>query len=89
MGLKAVANMFAHPPAGYRFADAEVPTGTVNGSTTAFTLAQTPNPAASLVLVLNGITQTAGGTDYTLATNTITYVAAPPTGSIHEAWYRY
>ena len=62
------------------------PTGTVNGSNKVFTLPDTPS-ANSLSLFLNGIYQTAGGVDYTLATATITYETAPPTGSTHQARY--
>lgn len=68
--------------------DSEVPTGTINGSNADFTLAQTP-ATGSLHLYLNGVRQIAGGVDYTLATNTITYVSAPVTGDTHIADYRY
>lgn len=71
------------------FADAEVPSGTINGSNTAFTLAHTPNPAASLNCFENGVQQRAAGADYTLATATITYGTAPPTGSTLDCFYRY
>jgi len=70
------------------FVDAEVPSGTINSSNTVFTLAFTPNPAASLQLYRNGILQRAGGVDYTLATATITYVTAPVTGDTHVCSYR-
>lgn len=71
------------------FADAEVPTGAINSSNTVFTLAHTPSPAVSLQLFRNGVLQRAGGIDYTLATATITYVAAPTTGDTHVCSYRY
>src|SRR5712664_613045 len=64
------------------FADAEVPVGTINGVNATFTLAHTVSPAASLKLFLNGQELIAGGTDYTLATATITMVAAPKTGDV-------
>ncbi len=48
------------------FIDAEVPAGTVNGSNTAFTLANVPNPPTSLALFRNGLLLTQGG-DYTLS----------------------
>ena len=67
----------------------ETPTGDVNGSNAEYVLTHTPNPAASLILFINGAFQTAGGEDYTLATATITTVTAPPTGSIIRAFYRY
>jgi hypothetical protein len=73
------------------FADAETPTGTIDGSNAAFTLAHTPSPAGSLVLFKNGQEMIAGGADYTLATATITYTASakPQTGDVHIAFYRW
>jgi hypothetical protein len=71
------------------FADAEVPSGTINGSNTAFTLAHTASPAASLILTLNGVVQKAGGVDYTLSGTGITMAAAPVSGDGLLAWYRY
>ncbi len=71
------------------FADAEVPTGTINGVNTTFTLAHTVSPAASLACYLNGVAQRAGGADFTLATATITYGVAPPTGSTLVCYYRF
>lgn len=71
------------------FADAETPSGTINGSNTTFTLAHTPNPAASLSLYKNGQQIVAGGADFTLATATITMVTAPATGDVLVAYYRY
>lgn len=71
---------------GSYFVYRETPSGTVNSSNVAFTLAHTPNPAASLCLFLNGqlLTYTE---DYTLSGNTITFVTAPDTGSIIRASY--
>jgi hypothetical protein len=58
----------------------ETPSGTINGSTTAFTLANTPVSGTESVY-LNGVLQDAGaGNDYTISTNTITMLAAPLTG---------
>lgn len=71
------------------FSDAEVPSGTINSSNVTFTLAHTPNPSADLVLFLNGQELIAGGADYTLATATITMVAAPKTGDVLISFYRY
>lgn len=62
----------------------ETPSGTINGSNTSFSLAQTPN-TDSLLLYLNGAFQTPGGVDYTLSGTTITFVNAPLTGSILRA----
>lgn len=70
------------------FADNEIPSGTINGSNVTFGLAHTPNPAGSLQLFRNGLLQIAG-TEYTLATATITFATAPLTGDTLVAWYRY
>lgn len=77
------------------FADNETPSGTINGTTGSdgnptFTLANSPSPTGSLVLVKNGLVQFQG-TAYTLAGSTITYQATyiPVTGDLHRAWYRY
>ena len=71
------------------FADNETPSGTINGANTTFTLAHTPSPAASLTCFENGVNQRAGGADFTLATATITYGVAPPTGSTLICSYRW
>jgi hypothetical protein len=65
----------------------ETPAGTINGSNVTFTLANTPLPASSLKLYLNGVRQKAGGEDFTLSGATITFVNAPLTGSILLADY--
>ncbi len=70
-------------------ANNETPSGTINGVNTVFTLAHTPSPAASLKLYLNGAFQTAGGEDYTLVADTITFVNAPLTGGILRSFYDY
>jgi hypothetical protein len=58
----------------------ETPTGLVNSSNVTYTLANTPI-AGTEVVFLNGILQEPGaGNDYTIATNTITYLTAPVTG---------
>lgn len=71
------------------FADNEIPTGTINGANTTFTLAHTPSPAGSLNCFENGLQQRAGGADFTLATATITYAVAPPTGTTLICDYRF
>lgn len=74
------------PTTGSNYADAEVPSG---GAGTSFTLAHTPSPAASLVLVWDGLVRKQG-TDYTLSGNTITtYTSVNPAGDNLQAWYRY
>ncbi len=72
------------------FSDSEVPSGAINGSNTAFTLAFAPSPAASLELYLNGLRLDAG-VDYSLSSNTITFFVAstPQTGDLILASYRY
>ena len=80
------------PSAGGSFAafqDAETPSGTINGSNDTFTLATAPNPSSSLVLTKNGVVQEAGS-DYTLSSATITFLAGavPQSGDNLLAWYR-
>lgn len=70
------------------FADYITPAGLVNGSNTVFTLPQAPNPALSLKLY-TGYQLMKQGLDYTLAGSTITYTTAPPTSTVHLAFYRY
>ncbi len=68
----------------------ETPAGTINGSNKVFTLAHTPL-AGTLLLFLNGAFQSPV-TDYTLATNTITFATAPDaafSGLPFIAVYRY
>ena len=65
----------------------ETPSGTVNGSNVTFTLSAAPSPATSLQLYVNGQLLASGGEDYTLVSDTITFVTAPPTGSILRAWF--
>jgi hypothetical protein len=71
------------------FVDNEVPSGAVNGSNTAFTLANIPNPSSSLALFRNGLLLTQGG-DYTLSSNAVTFMAgaAPQTNDVLSAFYR-
>jgi len=72
------------------FVDEETPTGAINGVNNAFTLANTPNPAASLLLIRNGITLKQG-TDYSISGKAITFFAGmlPQTGDTLQAFYRY
>lgn len=70
------------------FADNETPTGVIDTINTIFTLANTPSPTDSLILILNG-QMLFQGIDYTLVGNTITYTSPPFTGLPHRAWYRY
>ena len=54
----------------------EVPTGTVNGSNTNFTLSQTPVEADAMLVFLNGIQQKKT-TDWTVSGTTLIFVVAP------------
>jgi hypothetical protein len=73
----------------FTFVDNETPSGDINSSNKVYALANTPSPAASVILFLNGAFQTAAGEDYTLVTDTITFVNAPLSGGILRAFYRY
>ncbi len=58
----------------------ETPSGTVNGSNTAFALANTPVVGSEQVY-LNGVLQEPGaGNDYTISGANITFITAPVTG---------
>jgi hypothetical protein len=70
------------------FSDAEIPAGAINGTNTDFALTNSPTPAASLILMLNGLLQTEG-TDYTLLNQSVTFAIPPVTGDTIVAWYRY
>lgn len=68
-------------PVGSNLDVREVPSGTINGTNTVFTLAHTP-AAGTEQVYLNGLLQQSGGTDYTISGSTITFAVAPPTGSL-------
>ncbi|MBV8845232.1 MAG: hypothetical protein JO307_20695 [Bryobacterales bacterium] len=72
------------------YSDAEIPSGTVNGVNTTFTLMYAPSPAASLELFLNGLLMEAGS-DYQLSGNTIMFFVGslPQPGDLVLASYRY
>jgi hypothetical protein len=73
---------------GINFADAERPTGAINGSNVTFTLLNAPSPPSSLFLVRNGVVlQPMNG--FTLSSETITVTIAPSVSDSLEAWYRY
>lgn len=70
------------------FVDQETPSGTVNGSNTSFTLANTPT-AGSVHLWLEGWLLIPGaGNDYTISGSNITMLTAPLTGERLRASYR-
>lgn len=66
----------------------EVPTGTINGTNTTYTLSQNPDPDDSLALYLDGL-RLVQGTDYTLSGTTITMTFAPFTSQTLFSHYRY
>lgn len=70
------------------FVDKEIPSGSINGSNTAFTLANTP-VSGSEHLYLNGVLQESGaGNDYTISGTTITMATAPLSGEKLRVSYR-
>jgi len=70
------------------FVDNEVVSGTINGSNTTFTLANTP-VSGTVKLYLNGVRQQSGaGNDFTISSGTITMLTAPISGDILIADYR-
>ena len=72
-----------------KVATRETPSGTINGSNTSFTLANTPVSGTEM-LFLNGILQRAGaGNDYTISGLTITYNTAPQSGDTLLCTYFY
>lgn len=74
---------------GPQFVDLELPGGVLDGANATFTLANTPNPATSLVLFRNGVVQNPG-VDYTLNGSTVQFLAGavPQPGDTLTAWYR-
>lgn len=69
------------------FVTEETPSGSINGSNTSFTIANTPT-AGTVKLYLNGVRQKSGaGNDYTITTNTITMTIAPVSGDVLIADY--
>jgi len=71
---------YAAPPQNYQ----EVPTGTVDGTNTVFTLSYSPI-AGTLLVYVNGLL----ATNYTLAGATITFSAAPTSGASLYATYSF
>ena len=69
------------------FVEDETPVGSINGTNTTFTLADSPNPVASLEVRRNGLILTLT-TDYSLSSDTITMVTAPRTGMTLRCDYR-
>lgn len=85
-GVLTITKILAITGVAASFADNETPSGANPGSV--FTLANSPSPAASLILIRNGVAQVQG-VDYTISGNTITYTTPMASGDTHAAWYRY
>jgi hypothetical protein len=71
------------------FIDAEIPAGIIDGVNTSFTLANSPQPAASVVIYRNGVRQSAG-TDFTLNGTALQFLSPsiPQSGDTLSAAYR-
>lgn len=69
--------------------DAEVPSGSMDGSNAVFFLACTPTPPESLILTRALVLRQ--GADYILTGKTITFcqTCVPQPGDILQAWYRH
>lgn len=72
---------------GTYFVENEIPTGTINGSNTAFTLAAAPSPTSSLEVFLQGQRQKLT-TEWSVSGTTLTMVTAPETGQVLTVNYR-
>jgi hypothetical protein len=66
----------------------EIPSGTVNGSNTSFTISFAPTSSDSLTLFIDGIAKELT-TDYSISGTTITMVVAPVAGQALYATYQY
>ena len=67
----------------------EIPTGTLDGANTSFTLSSPPYTSSTVMIFVNGVLQKSGdGNDYTISGKTITTITAPPSGSVIWAFYR-
>lgn len=72
------------------FADNEVPSGTINGVNTVFTLVNSPSPSSSLKVYVNGQRLKPGiGNDFTISGLTITLTQPPIVGDVILCDYRY
>ena len=70
-----------------KFFKDEVPSGTINGSNTNFTLSSTPfDPQDAVQVYLDGLKQK-NGTDFTISGTTITFATAPAIGQNVEVFY--
>jgi hypothetical protein len=70
------------------FTHKEVPSGTINGSNTAFTLTYAPTSNDSIDVFVNGILQRLT-TDYSVSGTTLTFVTAPAIAQELYVSYQY
>lgn len=88
-----LANIVANTPDSIiGYADDETPAGIQNSSNRVFTLANSPDPVASLQLFDDtgaGLILLNQNTDYIIAANQITMGAAPAAADKLRAFYRY
>lgn len=70
------------------FVDKETPSGLVNGSNTAFTLANTPVSGSEHVYLNGLLLESGSGNDYTISANTITMLTTPLSGEKIRVSYR-
>lgn len=75
-----------------RYAEGEVPAGTMNGTNRLFALTHTPATGSTPLVIRNGIVLKAG-VDYTItAYGVLQFLAAahaPQAGDVLQVWYRY
>lgn len=65
----------------------EIPTGTLNGTNTFFTLKYSPSPSYGIWLFLNGVAQNPYSADFALQDNVVTYTVAPKSTDNHWTIY--
>ncbi len=87
--LTALVNGLAPGTVNTSFLDAEVPSGTQNGTNAAFDLPNIPSSPSTLMVYRNGVLL-ANAVDYTLNGRTITYVSSqvPQPSDVVQAYYR-
>lgn len=70
------------------FVDKEVPSGSINGSNTAFVLANTPTSGTEHAYLEGLLMRSGSGNDYTISGATLTFTTAPLTGEWLVVSYR-
>jgi len=70
------------------FVDKEIPSGSINGSNTAFVLANTPTTGTEHVYLNGMLMESGGGNDYTISGATLTLLTAPLSGEKIRCTYR-